>query len=40
MHVAYGAFDLSGNLKEWTSTQVTPGAWGIRGGAFDTPAVA
>ncbi len=32
-----GAFDMSGNLKEWTSTQVQPGAFGIRGGGYDTP---
>jgi len=33
----YGAFDLSGNLKEWTGTQVSasPLAYRIRGGAFD-----
>ena len=35
---SYNVFDLSGNLKEWTSTQVSPGAFGIRGGAYDTPA--
>ena len=33
-----GALDMSGNLKEWTSTQVQPGAFGIRGGGYDTPA--
>ena len=32
----YGAYDMSGNLKEWTSTQVQPGAFNVRGGAFDT----
>jgi hypothetical protein len=35
---AFGAFDMSGNLKEWTSTQVSvmPEAYAIRGGAFDS----
>jgi formylglycine-generating enzyme required for sulfatase activity len=33
-----GAFDMSGNLKEWTSTQIQPGAFNIRGGGYDTPA--
>jgi hypothetical protein len=34
----FGAFDMSGNLKEWTSTQVSaaPLAYRIRGGSFDT----
>jgi Sulfatase-modifying factor enzyme 1/Putative metal-binding motif len=34
----FGAFDLSGNLKEWTATQVSssPEAYRIRGGAFDS----
>jgi len=41
---ATGAFDLSGNLREWTDeiTGQTPGGSDIavlRGGAFDTPAV-
>ena len=35
---AAGAFDLSGNLKEWTSTQILPGAFNVRGGAYDTSA--
>ncbi|MDB4959447.1 MAG: hypothetical protein JWO36_7016 [Myxococcales bacterium] len=35
---AFGAFDMSGNLKEWTSTQVQPNAFNVRGGAFDTAA--
>jgi hypothetical protein len=35
---SFGALDLSGNVKEWTSTQTSPGVFGIRGGAFDTPA--
>ena len=29
-----GAFDLSGNLREWTSTPVS-GAFRVRGGGFD-----
>lgn len=37
-----GIFDMSGNVKEWTSTQVSsapdPEAWRIRGGGFDSPA--
>jgi hypothetical protein len=35
---SFGAFDLSGNLKEWTSTMVSasPLAYRIRGGAFDS----
>jgi sulfatase modifying factor 1 len=33
----FGAYDMSGNLKEWTSTQVQPGAYNVRGGGFDTP---
>jgi hypothetical protein len=33
-----GVFDLSGNVKEWTSTQVTasPLAYRVRGGGFDS----
>jgi formylglycine-generating enzyme required for sulfatase activity len=33
-----GAIDMSGNLKEWTSTQVStsPVAYRIRGGAYDS----
>jgi formylglycine-generating enzyme required for sulfatase activity len=33
-----GAVDMSGNLKEWTSTQVSssPVAYRIRGGAYDS----
>jgi len=36
----YGAVDLSGNLKEWTSTQVSasPVAYRIRGGGYDSVA--
>jgi uncharacterized repeat protein (TIGR01451 family) len=34
----FGAFDLSGNLKEWTSTAATPGVFQVRGGGFDSPA--
>ncbi len=34
---SFGAFDLSGNLKEWTSSQ-TQGAFQVRGGGFDTAA--
>jgi formylglycine-generating enzyme required for sulfatase activity len=32
-----GAVDMSGNLKEWTSTEtsLTPPAYRVRGGAFD-----
>ena len=33
---AVGAYDMSGNLKEWTSTQVSMGAYSVRGGGFDT----
>ncbi len=35
-----GAYDMSGNLKEWTGTQVTvsPPAYRIRGGAYDNVA--
>ena len=34
----FGTFDMSGNLKEWTATQVSssPLAYRIRGGAFDS----
>ncbi|RMH43476.1 MAG: hypothetical protein D6689_05020, partial [Deltaproteobacteria bacterium] len=37
---AFGAFDLSGNVKEWTATQVSasPVAYRIRGGAYDSVA--
>ncbi len=35
---SFGAFDMSGNLKEWTSTEVQPGAFSVRGGGFDTAA--
>jgi Notch-like protein len=31
----YGAFDLSGNLREWTSTAVGATARRVRGGGFD-----
>lgn len=34
----WGAYDLSGNLKEWTSTQVQPGVFNVRGGGFDSAA--
>jgi formylglycine-generating enzyme required for sulfatase activity len=30
-----GAIDLSGNLREWTSTPVGGGAFRVRGGGFD-----
>jgi len=33
-----GAFDMSGNLKEWTSTQTTPGSFNVRGGSYDSVA--
>jgi len=34
----YGVVDMSGNVKEWTATQVSvsPPAYRIRGGAYDT----
>ncbi len=35
---AAGAFDMSGNLKEWTSTPVQASAFSVRGGGFDTAA--
>ena len=31
----FSAFDLSGNVKEWTSTEVTPNTFRVRGGSFD-----
>ena len=34
---SWGAYDLSGNLKEWTSTQVST-AYKVRGGGFDSAA--
>ena len=33
-----GAFDMSGNVQEWTSTPKSAGVFSVRGGAFDTPA--
>jgi hypothetical protein len=30
-----GAYDLSGNLREWTSTPVGAGAFRVRGGGYD-----
>jgi sulfatase-modifying factor enzyme 1/putative metal-binding protein len=37
---AYGAFDMSGNAKEWTATQVgsSPVTYRVRGGAYDNVA--
>jgi hypothetical protein len=35
---SYGVYDLSGNLKEWTSTQVGTGLFRVRGGAYDSVA--
>jgi hypothetical protein len=35
---AFGAYDMSGNVQEWTSTPVSTGVFSVRGGAFDTPA--
>jgi cysteine-rich repeat protein len=34
----FGAFDMSGNVKEWTATQASsaPSTYRIRGGAYDT----
>ena len=34
----FNAYDMSGNLKEWTATQVsmTPPTYRIRGGAYDS----
>lgn len=32
---AFGAYDMSGNLKEWTATQTLPGVYRVRGGAYD-----
>jgi formylglycine-generating enzyme required for sulfatase activity len=36
----YGVLDLSGNVKEWTSTQVgsMPATYRVRGGAYDNVA--
>ncbi len=34
----YGAHDMSGNLREWTSTPVGANAFRVRGGAFDNVA--
>ncbi len=31
----YGAYDLSGNLREWTSTPVGTSSFRVRGGGFD-----
>ena len=31
----WGAFDMSGNLREWTATPVPGGAFRVRGGGFD-----
>lgn len=33
----FGAYDMSGNVQEWTSTQVSSGAYSVRGGASDSP---
>jgi hypothetical protein len=35
---AFGAFDMSGNLKEWTSTAAGSSVFKVRGGAYDSPA--
>jgi hypothetical protein len=35
---AVGAYDMSGNVQEWTSTPVSTGVFSVRGGAYDTPA--
>ena len=34
----FGAYDLSGNLREWTSTAVGASAFRVRGGGFDNVA--
>jgi hypothetical protein len=34
----FGAFDMSGNLREWTSTPVGAAAFRVRGGGFDNVA--
>jgi hypothetical protein len=33
-----GAYDMSGNAEEWTSTPTSAGTFSVRGGAYDTPA--
>ena len=35
---AAGAFDMSGNLKEWTATEIQTNTFNVRGGGFDTAA--
>ena len=32
---ANNLYDMSGNVKEWTLTTITPAAYEIRGGAYD-----
>ena len=34
----FGAYDLSGNLREWTSTPVGPSSFRVRGGGYDNVA--
>lgn len=35
---SFGAFDMSGNLKEWTATLANATSFKVRGGAYDSPA--
>ncbi len=35
---SFGAYDLSGNLKEWTATAAGGSSFKVRGGAYDSPA--
>lgn len=34
---SFGAFDMSGNVKEWTATATNATAFKVRGGAYDSP---